>query len=660
MFTRRPDQFVFRDLLLTVCLVMLTGCGGGGSDAEAKAPASSNAAPPTPTGLSATPGNAQASLSWSTSNGASSYSVKRATTSGGPYAQVAVPTSTSYIDTSLTNGITYYYVVSALKGAAESANSAQVSALPVAAVTVPAAPTGLSATPGNTQVSLSWSASSGATSYHVRRGSASSGPYTQVAAPTSASYTDTSLSNGTTYYYVVTALNTAGESANSSQVSALPVAAVTIPAPPIGLSATAGNAQVSLSWSTSNGATSYHVKRATASSGPYTQLAVPTSTSYTDTSSANATTYYYVVTALNSAGESANSTQVSATPAAPGTSTITIVQSAVKDPAPNNVDSYDTGSGNGNAYAAQSAEFTANTKNGSTLLAFSTIAYDGQYRITNVSDPVNGNWTFVGELLHSATPGNNHIGVYAKFNAAPLLTTSWSGTGSVSSGGVLTIGSGTGTFRIGQRILSAHTPVPDNAQAGSGMPSVDNIVTVVSLLSGTLGAPGSTYKLNPNIGSVIFASEAMTTRDFVSAMRFTPPPPQVVGDYPGTWMLELSGTGANAYFSGHNDTPGASGTDTVTSGAISAPNVPGLVIGFTFNGGINFAPEPAPYPIDQYWANPGTGWTNNTHILAYNLSSSIVTVEWKHVSNINGQVATFSPPKASDYSTVVVAIPDGS
>lgn len=365
-----------------------------------------------------------------------------------------------------------------------------------------------------------------------------------------------------------------------------------------------------------------------------------------------------MVTALNSAGESGNSTEVSATPAASGSSIATIIQTAVKDPAPNYVDSYDTGSGNGNAYAAQSTEFVSNTTSGSTLLAFSVIAYDGQYRITNMSDPVNGNWTFVGELLHSATPGNNHTGVYAKFNAAPLLKTSWSGTGAVSSGGVLTIGSGTGTFRIGQRILSAHTPVPGNTQSGTDMPKVDNIVTVVSLLSGTLGAPGSTYQLNPNINSVTFASEAMTTRDFVSAMRFTPAPPQVVGDYPGTWIVELSNTGSTAYFSGHNDTPGASGTDTVTSGALSAPSVPGIVIGLTFNGGINFAPEPAPYPVDQYWANPGTGWTNNSHILAYNLSSALATVEWKHVSSINGQVATFSPPKASDYSTVVVAIPD--
>jgi len=76
-------------------------------------------------------------------------------------------------------------------------------------------------------VSLSWSASSGATSYHVKRALTSGGPYSQVGAPTASSYTDTSLTDGTTYYYVVSALDSAGESANSAQVNSVPVAPTT-------------------------------------------------------------------------------------------------------------------------------------------------------------------------------------------------------------------------------------------------------------------------------------------------------------------------------------------------------------------------------------------------------------------------------------------------
>jgi endoglucanase len=187
--------------------------------------------------------------------------------------------------------------------------------------TIPAAPTNLVATAGNTQVALTWTASTGATSYTVKRATTSGGTYTNVATGvTSTSYTNTGLTNGTTYYYVVSAVNSAGSSANSSQASATPQATVTIPAAPTNLSGIAGNAQVALSWTASTGATSYTVKRATTSGGAYTNVATGvTSTTYTNTGLTNGTTYYFVVSAVNSAGSSGNSNQVSVTPIA-GTS----------------------------------------------------------------------------------------------------------------------------------------------------------------------------------------------------------------------------------------------------------------------------------------------------------------------------------------------------
>jgi hypothetical protein len=80
------------------------------------------------------------------------------------------------------------------------------------------------------------------------------------------------------------------------------------------LQATAGNAQVSLTWNASTGATSYNVKRSTTSGGPYTKISSPETTSYLDTGLINGTSYYYVVTAVNSAGESNPSSQATATP----------------------------------------------------------------------------------------------------------------------------------------------------------------------------------------------------------------------------------------------------------------------------------------------------------------------------------------------------------
>lgn len=187
--------------------------------------------------------------------------------------------------------------------------------------TIPAVPTGVIVAAGNAQVAIAWTASSGATGYHVKRATASGGPFTQVSAPTTTSFTDTSVTNGTTYLYVVSALNSAGESANSTAVSAKPTAPTQpqsqIPPTPTSLVATAGNAQISLTWAISSGATSYHVKRSTTTGGPYTQISAPTTNTFLNTSLTNGTKYFYVVSALNASGESANSAEANATPTAP-------------------------------------------------------------------------------------------------------------------------------------------------------------------------------------------------------------------------------------------------------------------------------------------------------------------------------------------------------
>src|SRR6185312_9374886 len=73
-------------------------------------------------------------ISWNASTGATSYNVKRSTVSGSGYATVASPTIVSYMNTGLTNGTTYFYVVTAVSAGGESGNSAQVSALPSATV----------------------------------------------------------------------------------------------------------------------------------------------------------------------------------------------------------------------------------------------------------------------------------------------------------------------------------------------------------------------------------------------------------------------------------------------------------------------------------------------------------------------------------------------
>ena len=179
----------------------------------------------------------------------------------------------------------------------------------------PAAPAGLAATAGYGQVNLQWTASSGATNYNIKRSLSSGGPYTNTLAVTAATtFTDTNVIDGTNYYYVVSASNSGGESVNSSEVSATPLFS---PVPTILLPITTTSGQVNLTWSTSAGATSYNVKRAYSSGGPYATIGNSTSTSYPDTAVSSGTTYYYVVSALNPGGESANSLEASATPPVP-------------------------------------------------------------------------------------------------------------------------------------------------------------------------------------------------------------------------------------------------------------------------------------------------------------------------------------------------------
>ena len=208
-------------------------------------------APLAPTGVTASAGTLRVALSWAAVSNATSYLVKRASVSGGPYIAVASGvTATTFADTTnVLPGTTYFYVVAAVNATGTSPDSMQVSATPLPAA--PAAPTGTAATAakaqvnGSTAVTVNWNAVSGATSYTLKRGTSASGPFTVIANALSAnSYSDTVTANGTTYYYVVSAVNTGGESANSAATSVRPAS----PAP-TALTATAiSRSQIRIAW----------------------------------------------------------------------------------------------------------------------------------------------------------------------------------------------------------------------------------------------------------------------------------------------------------------------------------------------------------------------------------------------------------------------------
>jgi serine protease len=190
-----------------------------------------------------------------------------------------------------------------------------------APVSIPAAPAGLGSSAGNAQVALAWSASAGATSYNVKRGTLSGAETTLIAGVTSTGYVDTTTANGTTYFYTVSASNSAGESANSNESAATPVVpaappAIVVPSAPTGLSAVAGagKKKITLSWNPSTAASTYVVSRSVTSGGPYSVVTTGlTATTYQNSGLASGQTYFYVVTAANAAGASGYSNQAGAT-----------------------------------------------------------------------------------------------------------------------------------------------------------------------------------------------------------------------------------------------------------------------------------------------------------------------------------------------------------
>lgn len=268
--------------------------------------------PAAPVGLAAEAGDAQAALSWIAAEGMS-YTVKRSETNGGPYTEVRSGlTAGSYVDQGLVNGTTYYYVVSAVSGGLESADSVQAEAMPQKPQP-PSVPTGLTASPQNGQVVLNWNAVDGALSYTVKYAAVSGGPYTSVPEVLTNSYTVTGLTNQTAYYFTVSAVNAVGSSGNAAEVQAVPVQSPP-PIAPVGVKATASDSKITVSWNTVTGATGYNVKMSTDGQSFAAVAADVAATNYAVAGLTNGSTYYFVVTAVNLDGESVSSAVVSAAP----------------------------------------------------------------------------------------------------------------------------------------------------------------------------------------------------------------------------------------------------------------------------------------------------------------------------------------------------------
>jgi cellulose 1,4-beta-cellobiosidase len=237
------------------------------------------------------------------------YNIWRSSSANGTYIEIdfVFAPDTSYTDTGLNPSTTYYYKVDAENTYQERGSQssyASATTQPLDETSVPSAPTGVTATAQYGGIQVMWNAVPGATSYNVYAKDPNSLiRFNLRATPTTPGYLDAYVEAGETQYYEVTAVNDAGESEPSVIVSATIARAA--PDTPSNLrgSNTTGSS-IRITWDASPNATGYKLYRSKSSSGPFSQVYSGATTEYNNTNLSKGTSYYFRVTAYNSAGES--------------------------------------------------------------------------------------------------------------------------------------------------------------------------------------------------------------------------------------------------------------------------------------------------------------------------------------------------------------------
>jgi glycosidase len=318
--------------------------------------------PAAPTGLQATEGNAQVGLSWNAVTGAAGYNVYRSVVSGGGRIKVnaSLLTGTSFTDTGLQNGRSYYYAVTAVDGIGnESALSNEVEGLPRLAIgwaNLQWPPTmnhtisvsnrtdtaygqvwidGVTSLPGASptllaQLGFGPTGSNPATgtgwtwvdaTFNTNAGNndefkASLLPETVGAFDYVYRY---SVTNGRDWLYADLNGPVAANAlpSNPGHLTVVSSGDTTPPGAPANLAVTAASpAGVTLTWNTVVGAELYEVRRSDAAGGPYTYVARTSTPGYTDTAVVEGATYHYVVVAIDASfNRSGNSNEATGTAA---------------------------------------------------------------------------------------------------------------------------------------------------------------------------------------------------------------------------------------------------------------------------------------------------------------------------------------------------------
>ena len=279
-------------------------------------PAVSATVPDAPSGVAATAGDSKATVTWNVpaSDGGSLITGYRISVSPGRLTASSVGPDTSSEVRGLTNGVEYTFSVAAINGVGTGNLSTESRGVtPQQAVEAPGSPTGVNTLAGDGQVVVSWTApasdgGSSITSYTVQVTPGSTTVDTSSGRETSA--TVTRLTNGTAYTFSVIAKNSAGSSTESRSSSATPVASVTVPGIPTGVSASSGDSSATVKWTApaDDGGSSLTGYIITVRPGE-TIVTVDSarSTSEVVGSLTNGLSYTFTVKAVNAAGNSAES-----------------------------------------------------------------------------------------------------------------------------------------------------------------------------------------------------------------------------------------------------------------------------------------------------------------------------------------------------------------
>ena len=243
-------------------------------------------------------------LRWNTVAGATGYEVLRSTSSKGTYVSIAADVEeTTFTDTGVVAGKTYYYKVRPLDASGETTLYGTMSAYQSATPSWPGVKFTSSASVTHKAITLRWNAVAGATGYEVLRSTSSKGTYVSIAANVDdTTYTDTGVAAGKTYYYKVRPIDASGETTLYGTMSTYQSATPVWAAVKFGTAAPTYRS-IGLRWNTIAGATGYEVQRSTSSKGTYTVIATVTEASFTDTDVVTGKTYYYKVRPLDASGE---------------------------------------------------------------------------------------------------------------------------------------------------------------------------------------------------------------------------------------------------------------------------------------------------------------------------------------------------------------------